>query len=297
MTDIPSNENETESPWGDPSNASANTPPKKRSKKQAIIAAAAAVVLCGGVFAGVQVFSHRTSSADGAGGPAGRFGAMGGFGDGTRGTLQGVSGSTLTVTNARDSSTSTVTTSEDTVFLETVTGSASDLKVGDNITVSGSTGSDGMVTATRVTDSGSIVMTAGLGGFGGQSGQMNGAAPQSSQSPPDFQDGEMPQLPNGANGNGQQPTGMGNGAGPGGGVGGVIASISADTVTVTDASGGTSTVKLTSSTTVSVLHTISLGDLATGDTVTVQESTDNGTTTATRVIVGVTGTQDAPPAV
>ena len=80
--------------------------------------------------------------------------ALGGF---AFGTVTGVNGSTITISSF-NGSTMTVTTTSSTKVTKSVSGSISDLKVGDNIRAIGTTGSDGTVAAASVSE--------GNGGFG-----------------------------------------------------------------------------------------------------------------------------------
>jgi hypothetical protein len=86
---------------------------------------------------------------------------------------------------------------------------------------------------------------------------------------------------------------FGNGGGGfGGGAAGTIGSISADQMTVTTANGGQRIVLLTPSTTVTKVSstTQSVTDLTTGETVTVQgTSNPDGSVTATNVVIGNIG--------
>ena len=109
-----------------------------------------------------------TAGAAGAGGPgAGGFaGRGGGF---TTGTVKLVKGTTLYITTT-DGNTVKVSVPAATAVTKTVTTKLAALKPGDNVTAIGTTGSDGVIQAARVT-----VGTAGFGGFGGGFGRRNGA--------------------------------------------------------------------------------------------------------------------------
>lgn len=202
---------------------------------------------------------------------------------GTRGTIEEIDGSTLTLATAEDD-TVEVLTSDDTTITDTSEGSFDDLAVGDNVIITGSgteedAADDGTVAASRVVDSGDLddVLQAG-GPFGGGGTPPDGFDPESMPEgmpeglpedlPEDFDPGSMPELP--AEG------GASGGAGrPGGFTSGTIASIDGDTFTVTTADGDTVTVSTTADTEVLVVTELSLDDLATGDEVTVAGTADD----------------------
>jgi hypothetical protein len=117
---------------------------------------AGAVLLAGGFLGGVQVEKHfgAHSTATPAVFPsgfrnAGGFGG-GGNGGGTTGTVKLVDGSTVYVTTANGDVVIVHTTGNTTV---TTAGSVKDLTVGSTVTVTGQTGSDGSVTASRIVKS------------------------------------------------------------------------------------------------------------------------------------------------
>jgi hypothetical protein len=124
---------------------------------------AGAVLLVGGFLGGVQVEKHFGTKASGtpvvfpsgfrnAGGFGGGNGGGGAGGGGTTGTVKLVDGSTVYVTTASGDVVIVHVTGNTTV---TTAGSVKDLTAGSTVTVTGQTGSDGSVTATR------IVKTAG----------------------------------------------------------------------------------------------------------------------------------------
>lgn len=122
-----------------------------------------------GIFGGVMI-GHSTATAATSGAPTGNFtggpGGAGGAGSGfTAGTIVSVDGSTITL-KTTDGSTVKVTTKSDTSVTTTSTSKVTDLAAGDTISVVGTTGSDGSVTATRVTEG----ETALGGGAGGRTG-------------------------------------------------------------------------------------------------------------------------------
>jgi hypothetical protein len=95
-------------------------------------------------------------STDANGNPAGGANRRppGGF---AFGTVTDVAGGTITISSF-NGSTTTVTTTSSTTVTKSVQGSFGDLKVGQNIRASGTTGSDGTVAATTINE--------GSGGFG-----------------------------------------------------------------------------------------------------------------------------------
>ncbi|MGZ4729442.1 MAG: DUF5666 domain-containing protein, partial [Acidimicrobiales bacterium] len=121
----------------------------------------------------------QTPPTDQSGNPVtppsgGQFPGQGGNRPGgfVRGQVTAVSGSTLTV-SSQEGTTYTVTVSSTTTVTRTQTATMADLKVGDQVSVIGQAGSDGTVTATRISE-GAFVGR----GFGpGAGGQGPGAAP------------------------------------------------------------------------------------------------------------------------
>ena len=145
-----------------------------------------------------------------------------------------------------------MTTSDTTTYTDTVDGTLSDLAVGDNVVVTGSTSGD-QLAATAIVDRGTLETG---GGFGGGGGAPNGTLPEGFTPP----DGSVPAgftPPGGTAPAGGAPAG-GRG-GPGGGfTAGQIASIDGSTVTVTTRDGSTVKVTTDASTTVQVTKQIAL---------------------------------------
>jgi hypothetical protein len=124
------------------------------------------VLLVGGFVAGAQVQKHwGTAPAAQASNPFGNFprtgasgfpgaapGAVAGGGGGgaTTGTVKLVDGNTVYIQTA-DGNTVTIKTSGTTSVQVSQAGSLKDLKAGATVSVEGQTGSDGTVTATRIT--------------------------------------------------------------------------------------------------------------------------------------------------
>lgn len=123
------------------------------------VVAAIAVGLVGGVLIG-----KNTASSARAGGPNGAAGAFAGVNGGgaaggfTSGTIVSVKDGKLVIKTS-DGTEKTVTTGDSTTVTATSDADLSDLKKGDTVRVVGSTGDDGSVTATSISE--------GDTGFGG----------------------------------------------------------------------------------------------------------------------------------
>jgi hypothetical protein len=139
------------------------------------VVAAIAVGLVGGVLIG-----KNTANSARAGGPNGAAGAFAGA-NGTAGGAAGggfTSGTIVSVKDGKlviktsDGTEKTVTTGDSTTVTATSDADLSDLKKGDTVRVVGSTGDDGSVTATSISE--------GDTGFGG--GGAPGGAPTSAPS-------------------------------------------------------------------------------------------------------------------
>ena len=180
----------------------------------------------------------------------------------------------LTVTDTPDAARGDTATS---VFKLAQTDAGAEVKVpghikaGDRVTSTGTPDGTNSVTATRITDTGTMTALGGPGGGGGGrrfggNGNGNGAAPPSS-------------LPNG--GTRPDPNSFANGT---------VKSISGTTLTVTQNDGTTKTVNSNGSTVVSVLKAVSINDLTTGQAVTVRgNNNSDGTVTASNVVEGMGG--------
>ena len=72
------------------------------------------------------------------------------FGNAVLGTISGVSGNTLTITNAQSQQV-TVTVSSSTRITKTVSGSMSDVQVGESLSVAGGQDANGVIDATFIT--------------------------------------------------------------------------------------------------------------------------------------------------
>jgi len=254
-----------------------------RSPRTWIVAAVALVVLVVGGVLGANALSGggSSSASTGAQGPGNGAGQGNPARRGTAGTLQSIDGSALTVAtfNRGDNSnnagggTTTVITNGSTKFYKAVTGSFSDIKAGDRVTATGTPDGTNSVTATRITDTGTMTALGGPGGGGGGrrfrgngNGNANGAAPPSA-------------MPNEAAR--PDPNSFANGT---------VKSISATTLTVTQAHGTTETVNTNGSTAVSVLKAVSISELTTGQPVTVRgNNNSDGTVMASNVVQGLGG--------
>jgi hypothetical protein len=140
-----------------------------------------ALVLMGASFYGGTLFERYTQArtrssflasrglnGDTAGGApgatSGQFGGRTGFGGGAQGQVKSIEGNTITLSTAQN--VTTVTLSDSTTILKSVTGTIADLKVGDQVRVSGQADSSGAITANSIT----VMGPAGLPGAGGNGG-------------------------------------------------------------------------------------------------------------------------------
>ncbi len=147
-------------PFGDDLSEQLAARAPRRLANRATVYLAGAVLLIGGFVAGAQVeknFGHLPTPAgafptafpSGFRGGAGGFGGggNGGGGNATTGTVKFVDGTTVYITTANGDTVVVKTDSNTTV---TQPGTVKDLSVGAKVTVTGQTGSDGSVTATRI---------------------------------------------------------------------------------------------------------------------------------------------------
>lgn len=207
----------------------------------------------------------------GGGGAEGRGGGFPGGGFGASGEVAAIEGTTVTVEVPSDASggttLSTVETDDATEIVEMVEGSIDDLAVGDEVVVVGDE-SDGLVTATRITEG---------GGVGGGAG----AAPGGGRTPP-----EGLEPPDGV-----EP---GRGGAPAGGlVAGSISSIDGSVLTVETAD-GTVTVEADAETTIVLTVARSFDDIEIGDTIqatgeTTESDTGESVVSATSIQIGSLG--------
>lgn len=257
-----------------------------QSRKQWIAAGIATVVVVGAAFFGMQAMKSDSSdssttadsNASAASAPDGSQRPAGA--PGTRGTIKKIDGSTLTVETS-DGETVKVTTNDETTVTETDDGSVSDIAVGDNLLVTG-TSAGSQTEAERIVDMGSEDVGDGFAGAGPRG---NGQFPGN---------GEFPgngQFPGGDSGN--APQNPPDGAPPNGNftppVMGSVTSIDDGTITLETAQGETVTVTTTSSTEVTVRRAAEVSDLAEGDTVLVIGETSGDTVEASAISEGDMG--------
>lgn len=271
-----------------------STPAKASWKQWAAAGAVAATIAIGGGLA-LNATSHKGGSAQavatgaatttpgsGTGQGPGTFRG----GRGSSGTLTKVDGTVLTLESTDQSgakTTITVKTTADTTFTESVEGSVSDLAKGDHVLVMGDT-VDGVVAAQRVVDNGKLALRGP--GAGGQppAGRPDGAPP--ADQPPS--DGSAVTTPDGSIPPGTPPAG-GSFGNPGSFTNGTITAIDGDTITVAAADGTSVKVSITNDTTVTVTKSLTLADLATGDTLSAMGTTAGDVVTATSVRRGDLG--------
>ena len=256
----------------------AEPPPKQDLRKTWIIAGAATIIALAAAIVGVKALDKKDNTpvqAASSNSPTGAFAQRP-----TAGTITDINGSSFTV-KATDFNGSTsnvkVTTSRDTTYSDSVEGAVSDLKKGDTVIATGTT-TDGVFTATRITEAQLIQRRANNGN--GKGGAYGGDGPGF------FTQGGPPPGADNSSGSAR--------IGPGGANGenfatGEIQSISGDTITVATPDGSTSTIKTTSATKVIVNKTIKFKDLKVGDTVRVTGDDSKGTVSATEVTRGDVG--------
>ena len=121
-----------------------------------IIAAVVVVVLLGASFYGGMVYGKGNTPAAGQSAAGGTFtrgaggggrGAGGGF---TAGQILSNSGTSISIQQQNGSSSELVLISPTTQILKSTTGTASDLTQGTQVTVTGTSNSDGSLTATSI---------------------------------------------------------------------------------------------------------------------------------------------------
>ncbi|HEY0420979.1 MAG TPA: DUF5666 domain-containing protein [Acetobacteraceae bacterium] len=92
-------------------------------------------------------FNGRGANGGGGAGGAGGGGG-GGFGGGVFGTVKSITGNTLQISTPQN--VTTVNLSDATIVMKTITGTVSDIAVGDSITVRGQADASGAVAATSI---------------------------------------------------------------------------------------------------------------------------------------------------
>jgi hypothetical protein len=143
-------------------------------QRNQILGAIVGIIIIGGgaFYAGMTYAKGQTPAAGGRGNfAAGQFGgtgrgARGGAGGGfTTGQILSVSGSTLTIQQQNGSSSEIVVLSPSTQIFKTVTGSATDLAAGTMVVITGTSNSDGSLTAQSIQ-----IRPAGMNFLGGRGG-------------------------------------------------------------------------------------------------------------------------------
>jgi hypothetical protein len=243
----------------DPAAAGAERPRTRRPARTWVAAGVGAAVIGAASIVGLNLARHEsTTLAGGNGGGAGGFGGAGGpGGPGTFGTITAINGSTLTITSPMNGAV-TVTTSSSTAFTTATAGTVSSIKVGDNVSVFGTTPNT-TVAATRITDSGMLPVADGRGPDAGTGAPPGGAT---AGGPPAGLRGDPPTS-------------------------GVVTSVNGSSFALKTADGTVVTVTTSSDTTVTLVQPSSLGALKVGDQVQVSGTTTNGTLDATSVRSGV----------
>lgn len=226
-----------------------------------------------GTTAAVASAASTSGGTDAAAGTGTGGQAMPG-GPGASGEITAIDGTTLTVAStdpmSQETSDVTVETSDATTVTESVDATIDDVAVGETVRVVGES-SDGAVTASQVVVGADLAAGPGAG-FGG--------TPPAGMTPP--ADGSLPEGV-------QPPTG---GAGPGAfgrGTTGTVTAVDGTTMTVEAEDGTTTTVTLTDDTTYTVNKTISVDDLAVGDTVMVRGTATNDVVAADTIRKGELG--------
>jgi hypothetical protein len=156
--DVMSQVDMDDDPFGDDltEQLAARAPRRLANRTTAVLAGL--VLLTGGFLAGAQVEKHfgqvAPASATPTTFPTGARGAFGGGngggtggGNATTGTVKFVDGTTVYITTANGDVVTVKTDGNTTI---TQPGTVKDLPVGATVTVTGQTGSDGTVTATRI---------------------------------------------------------------------------------------------------------------------------------------------------
>jgi hypothetical protein len=184
--------------------------------------------------------------------PGAAFAGGQGVSRGTSGTVESVSGNSLTV-KAQDGTTIKATVSATTTYAVNVAITASDIKAGDELTVIGqAAASGGSITATQVT-----VGSAALGASAGALGRTGAVAGQGGQG------GQ------GATGGAGRTGGAGGQLGQAAFITGTVQKVGGNTLTVTGQDGTTSNVALAADTRLSKVTAGSLGDVKAGVQVTI----------------------------
>ena len=157
--------------------------------KNHIIGVVVAVLVVGGVAfyagtafgkgqapAGQRTFSANFGGAGAAGGFAGRGGRGGANGGFTAGKIISAGNGSISIQMQNGSSSEIVLLGTNTQIMKSVAGSASDLTVGQNVTIQGTPNSDGSLSATSIQ-----IIPAGANMRFGQGGTQTQTAPAQTQ--------------------------------------------------------------------------------------------------------------------
>jgi Cu/Ag efflux protein CusF len=214
---------------------------------------------------------------------SGLSGAAAASGRPMTGTVQKVDGTTITVTQ-QDGTVAKAVVSNTTTFVKDSTMTAADIKVGDTVAAVGQTGVDGSIAALQVTD-GNGAQAAAAGGFARQGGAAAG----------------------GTGGQGGAAVGGTGGAAAGGGgrpggaaaagqfagaatANGTVQKIDGQSLTITEQSGQTVVVTISTNTRLRKATTAVLADVAAGDQVTIIGQTgSDGSIAATVITITAAG--------
>ena len=242
----------TEAPPEEPSDATPPAPPANNSKPAWIVAGVAtAVALIAAMIAVSAVMRDHNTNANTV-----NAGFQNGFNRPVAGTIQAIKGSSFTVKETTfngQSATTQVATTDKSTFRRMATGKLTDLKVGDTVTIAGTT-TDNVFTATRISEANGQANVVRNGPA--QAGGATGGGPRFFR-----------------NGGGDMRIGK-------------ITSIAGDTITLSALDGTTVTAKTTASTVVRVTKTITLKSLKVGDQVRVFGTLNGSKVTADEVTKG-----------
>ncbi len=278
--------------WGAPAPAPAGETGKRSHARRWVVAAFGTVAIGVAAVVGANLASSSTQglATGGRGGPGGGPGRFGGFGGpggfggrGDNGTIASIDGSTIKLTTKAGTTVNVVTSASTTVSVSS-TGAVSDVKVGDNVRVLGTT-SGTTVAADQITDSGATALADGPGaGRGGPpAGAFQGGTPPNGAANAN----RTPGNANGGPANGTPPNGAGGFRDGGPPTTGVVKTVNGGTFTITATDGTNLTVTTSSATQVTIVKPGTLQSLKTGDAIQVNGTTaSDGTITASSIRSG-----------
>jgi hypothetical protein len=220
------------------------------------------VTSCGSSARDITVSSATLSSSDVLipGNPGATVNQPGNFQPGTSGTVQVISGNTITI-NTRDNKTINVITSDSTTIRKTVSGQLSDITSGTSITVSGNTNTDGSILATSIS-----IMPSGAIPNRTQGNPSSGTLPPGTINSPDI----------------APPSGVFGGRG----TSGTVQVITGNTITITTRDNKTVSVATSNTTSVQMMTTGQLSDIIIGVSITVSgEIQQDGSIKATSISI------------